>query len=178
MARPNPAGKGTVMSMPVSEKNFLEKIASYVPGVAGYRERESRRETDRRIREFLAARLDEGRASLNAMRNRATDAGDLKPLDGIGRLDRTLQKSVSTLRYADYGFSGLFDQVKIREAELDQVYAYDAALVTEVVALADALRAAAATIPDGPALLALSAPAEQLDLKIARRREIFEKPTA
>ena len=166
------------MSMPVSEKNFLEKIASYIPGVAGYREREGRRETDRRVREFLAGRLDEGRAGLIALRNVATDAGGLKALDAIGRLDRILQKSVSSLRYADYGFSGLFDQVKIREAELDQIHAYDAALVADVVALADALRTAGGATPDGASILALSASAEQLDLKIARRREIFEKPTA
>jgi hypothetical protein len=166
------------MSMPVSEKNFLEKIASYIPGIAGYREREARRETDRRLREFLAARLDEGRASLNGLRNQATDAGRLSTLDTIGRLDRTIQKSVSSLRYADYGFSGLFDQVKIREAELDQIYAYDAGLVGDVVALADALKAAQAASAEGDALSDLAASAETLDLKIARRREIFEKPTA
>jgi hypothetical protein len=28
------------MTMPVSEKNFLERIASHIPGLAGYRERE------------------------------------------------------------------------------------------------------------------------------------------
>jgi len=166
------------MSMPVSEKNFLEKIASYIPGIAGYREREARRETDRRLREFLAARLDEGRASLNGLRNQATDAGRLSILDTIGRLDRTIQKSVSSLRYADYGFSGLFDQVKIREAELDQIYAYDAGLVGDVVALAEALKAAQAASSEGDALSDLAASAETLDLKIARRREIFEKPTA
>ena len=166
------------MSLPVSEKSFLEKIASTIPGVAGYREREARRETDRRIREFLAERLDEGRAALNGLRGQATDAGEFKALDAIGKLDRILQKSVSSLRYADYGFSGLFDQLKIREAELDQVYAYDAALVTDVVALADTLRAGSATVPEVAALVALFGTAEQLDLRIARRREIFEKPTA
>jgi hypothetical protein len=166
------------MSMPVSEKNFLEKIASYIPGVAGYRERESRRETDRRVREFLALRLDEGRAGLNALRNEATDAGHLKVLDAIGKLDRILQKSVSSLRFADYGFSGLFDQMKIREAELDQVYAYDAALVTDVIALSDRLRAGQGTVPEIATIVALAGQAEQLDVRIARRREIFEKPTA
>lgn len=165
------------MTMPVSEKNFLERIASHIPGVAGYRDRESRRETDRRVREFLAGRLDEGRAALNALRNQATDAGQLKVLDAIGKLDRVLQKSVSSLRYADYGFSGLFDQMKIREAELDQVYAYDAALVTDVVALSDTLRAGAGSVPEISTLAGLAGTAEQLDLRIARRREIFEKPT-
>ena len=166
------------MSMPVSEKNFLEKIASDIPGVAGYRERESRRETDRRIREFLAQRLDDGRAGLNALRNQATDAGQLKALDAIGKLDRILQKSVSSLRFADYGFSGLFDQLKIREAELDQVYAYDAALVTDVISLSDTLRARQEAVPEIATLAALAGTAEHLDVRIARRREIFEKPTA
>ena len=165
------------MTVPVSEKNFLEKIANYIPGVAGYREREGRRETDRRVRDFLAGRLDEGRAGLSALRNVATDAGQLKTLDAIGRLDRILQKSVSSLRYADYGFSGLFDQLKIREVELDQICAYDAALMTDVVALSDALRSISAVAPVGSTLVAFTNTAEQLDQKIARRREMFETPT-
>jgi len=164
------------MTVPVSEKNFLEKIASHIPGVAGYREREGRRETDRRVREFLAGRLDEGRAGLTHLRNLATDAGQLKTLDAIGRLDRMLQKSVSSLRYADYGFSGFFDQLKIREAELDQICTYDEALVTDVFAFTDALRSVCQTAPDGSTLVTLAGTAEELDLKIARRREIFEKP--
>jgi hypothetical protein len=165
------------MTMPTSEKNFLEKIASFIPGVAGYREREARRETDRRLREFLALRLDEGRASLNALRNAATDSGRLKLLDAIGQLDRELQKSVSSLRYADYGFSGFFDQMKIREPELDRICAYDEALVTDVVGLSDALRALVADAVDAASLAALPSTAKQLDLKIARRREILEAPT-
>jgi hypothetical protein len=166
------------MPVLVSEKNFLEKIASHVPGIAGYREREGRRETDRRVREFLAGRLDEGRAALMSARNAATDAGELKTLDDIGRLDRIVQKSVSSLRYADYGFSGVFDQLKIGEAELDRICAYDTALVTEGVALSDSLRALSGGAPNPSALAALAVAAEQLDQKIARRREIFEKPTA
>ena len=68
--------------------------------------------------------------------------------------------------------------MKIREAELDQIYAYDAGLVGDVIALADALKALQAASAEGAALSDLAASAETLDLKIARRREIFEKPTA
>ena len=165
------------MTMPVSEKNFLERIASHIPGIAGYRERESRRETDRRLREFLAGRLDGGRSALQALRNKAMDAGELGTLDAIGRLDRALQKSVSSLRYADYGYSGVFDQVKIKEAELDQIYAYDAALVDDVVALSDKLRAAGAAAPDAGSIGGLADAAAALDDRIVRRREVLEKPT-
>ena len=165
------------MSMPISEKNFLERIASHVPGIAGYREREERRETDRRLREFLAARLDEGRGALNGLRNRATDAGELKVLDTIGRLDRALQKSVSSLRYADYGYSGVFDQVKIGEAELEQIYAYDASLIADVTGVSEKLRAAGAGPAELASLAGLADVADQLDVKIVRRHEVLEKPT-
>jgi hypothetical protein len=113
---------------------------------------------------------------LNAARNAATDAGELKMLDAIGRLDRIVQKSVSSLRYADYGFSGLFDQLKIGQAELDQIYAYDAGLVDDVVVLADSLRKISGTVPEIATLVTLAGTAEQLDLKVARRRELFEAP--
>jgi hypothetical protein len=158
------------MTMPVSEKNFLERLASYVPGLAGYREREGRRETDRRLREFLATRLDEGRAGLNDARQRATRDKDMAGLDGIGRIDRTLQKAVAGLRYADHGYSGVFDQLKIGEAELAAIYAYDTALAADVVALSDKLRAG------GTDLAELDRAAAALDLKVARRREVLEKP--
>ena len=162
------------MSMPVSEKNFLEKLASYIPGLAGYREREGRRETDRRLREFAAGRLDDARQSLVARRNRALDAGELEALDAIGRLDRVLQKTVAALRYADYGYSGVFDQVKILEAELDRIYAYDAALVTDVVALSGRLTSSPA--PDPQELASIADAAEQLDQRVAKRREVLETP--
>ena len=162
------------MSMPVSEKHFLEKIASYIPGVAGYREREGRRETDRRLREFAAGRLDEARQTLVGRRNRALDAGELEALDAIGRLDRVLQKTVAALRYADHGYSGVFDQVKILEAELDRIYAYDAALVTDVVALSE--RLASSQAPDPGEWASIADAAEGLDQKVARRREVLESP--
>jgi hypothetical protein len=164
------------MGMTVSEKNFLEKIASHVPGVSGYREREARRETDRRLREFLAGRLDEARRSLDAVRNAATRAGELGILNEAGRLDRALQKGAAGLRFADYGYSGLFDQVKIREVELDRIYAYDEALLADVVAIAELLATLAGAAPDGEALSDLARRAEELDRRIGRRKELFDTP--
>jgi hypothetical protein len=164
------------MGMTVSEKNFLEKIAAHVPGLAGYRERESRRETDRRLRDFLAGRLDEARRALDAVRNAATRTGELGILNEVGRLDRAIQKSAAGLRYADYGYSGLFDQVKIREAELDRIYAYDEGLLGDVLALGEALDRLGGAAPDGPAVAELAKRAEDLDRRVVRRKEVFETP--
>lgn len=160
--------------MPSSEKSFLEKIVETIPGVKGYRDREARRETDRRLREYLARRLDEGRGGLDALRRACVAAGDLSPLDAVGRLDRTIQKIAAALRYAEAGYSGFFDQVKIGEAELDRLYAYDEALLVEVQGLAEAVREAA----EGQAQLeALERRAAQLDEQVSRRRDLFNSPT-
>ncbi len=164
------------MSMPVSEKNFLEKVASLIPGVSGYREREGRRESDRRLREFLAGRLEEGRRAVDALRNAATRSGAMEALGTAGRLDAALQKCVASLRYADYGYSGIFDQVKIREAELDRIYAFDEALLGEVTAISEGL-AAAAKEGAGGSVESLAARVEALDRTIGRRKELFDTPS-
>lgn len=161
------------MTMQVSEKNFLEKIAAHVPGIAGYREREGRRETDRRLREFLAGRVGEARVALDGLRNRVTSSGELSLMNDVARLDRVLQKAESSLRFADYGYSGVFDQVKIREAELERIYAYDLALLADVQALGERVRGLA---PDATSLAEASRLAEDLDAKIVRRKEIFDTP--
>ncbi len=163
--------------MPSSERNFLVKLADKIPGVKGYRDREARRETDRRLREYLARRLDEGRAGLDAVRRAAVSSKDLGPLDAVGRLDRSLQKTAASLRYADAGYSGFFDQVKIGEAELDRLYAYDEALLAEVHGIAEALRAAGAGRPDAAAIEALERRAGELDEQVSRREDLFNSPT-
>lgn len=164
------------MSLTVSEKNFLEKLASFVPGLSGYREREGRRETDRRLREFLAGRLEESGSALAGLRNTLTRAGSLDLLNEVARLDKSLQKAAGSLRFADYGYSGLFDQVKIREEELDRIYAYDLALLGDVQALGERVEAAAAGEPRAETLQELAQAAEGLDRKIVRRKEIFDTP--
>ena len=164
------------MSLLVSEKNFVEKLASFIPGIAGYRERESRRETDRRLREFLAGRLEEAAGSLAALRNVVTRGGALEVMNDVARLDKSLQKAASSLRFADYGYSGLFDQVKIREEELERIYAYDLTLLGDVLALGERVQAASEASPKNETLQELAQAAEGLDRKIVRRKELFDTP--
>jgi len=164
------------VSMPISEKSFLERLADLVPGVSGYRDREARRETDRRLREHMASRLEEAREDLNRMRLRLRGAEGLDLLDRVGQLDRTLETCVASLRYADQGYRGVFDQVKIGEKELEKLYAYDEGLLLEVRGLAEQARALAQDRPAQAPLDELDRRATQLARSIGRRREVFEAP--
>jgi hypothetical protein len=166
--------------MLISEKNFLERLAARLPGIGGYREREGRRETDRRLREWLAGRLDEGASDLDPLRNAITRGGRLDAMNDLGELDRTIKKTAAALRFADAGYGGLFDAVKIREDELAAIYAFDLSLLESVETLALRLHALATGSPPGAEaeteLTAILADARRLDHAVGRRRELFEKP--
>ena len=132
------------MDMYQSEKNLLEKLADAIPGLKGYREKESRRDTDKRFREYLAGRIEGARNTIDESKREIVSAGRLDGLADIDRLSQKALKAANLIRYASYGYSGFFDQVKIEEGELDRLYQYDMSLLADVEAL-EASAAGAAT---------------------------------
>jgi hypothetical protein len=128
------------MDMYQSEKNWLEKLADAIPGVKDYREKEARRDTDKRFREYLAGRIDASRQALDEVKREQLNAGNLAELDDVDLLSQKLFRIANTIRHASYGYSGFFDQVKIQEAELDRIYQYDLSLMGDVEALENGLK--------------------------------------
>ena len=51
-----------------------------------------------------------------------------------------MQRAADSLRFATYGYSGLFDQVKMRDEELDRLYRHDEGLIGAVAALEGGVR--------------------------------------
>jgi hypothetical protein len=129
------------MDLYQSEKNWLEKLADAIPGLKDYREKEARRDTDKRFREFLAGRIDASRDTLDEVKRQRLNEGNLDELDDLDRLSQKLFKIANSIRHASYGYAGFFDQVKIQEAELDRIYQYDLSLMSEVEALENSLTA-------------------------------------
>ncbi len=150
-----------------SEKNFLEKIADAIPGLSGYREKENRRTTDKRLREYLAARMDNARKKLSDLKLTLTNEGRLSELDDIGLFERRLQKLGDSLRYASYGYAGFFDQLKIRDEELDLLYQHDLSFLGVLEQLEKSVEA------DGTDLKAIVARIEEL---MEERKQLFETP--
>jgi len=164
------------MAIEQSERNFLEKIADLIPGLAGYRAKESRRDTDKRLREHMAGRIDALRLKIEEIKAAATDAGDLDLLDDLGRLDARMQRTADALRYADYGYSGFFDQLKIREAELDRIYAYDTAMFEDLDLLARDVGKLKYDAIGNLTLREVEGTVAAIELKVANRKDIFETP--
>lgn len=128
------------MEMYQSEKNWLEKLADAIPGLKDYREKEARRDTDKRFREYLASRIDSSRDALDEVKRDQLASGNLDVLDDVDRLSQKLFKIANMIRHASYGYAGFFDQVKVQEAELDKIYQYDLSLLGEVEAIENSLK--------------------------------------
>ena len=128
-----------------SAYNKLEEIAKDLPGYKGYKQKEVRREADKLVRLKVARGFDEQRRRLNRVAVQLADAGRLRVLMPLDRAIMRLQLLIDRLKTASYGYAGLFDAIKVREAELDALYDYDAALVDgedRVSTLIDAVAAA------------------------------------
>jgi hypothetical protein len=137
-------------------KNWFERLAEHVPGYKGYKEKELRREADKTQRMFVAERLDTIGRKLEDVKLDLVNAGQLAMLAVIDVAGRKLRTVTDKIRYADYGYAGLFDTDKVDEAILDQLYQFDNALVTgaqEIETLANALNASSPTLKNDISLM-------------------------
>lgn len=153
------------MEMYQSEKNVLEKLADAIPGLKGYRDKEARRDTDKRLREYMAGRIEGTKKNIDDIKRGMVNKGQLQGLAEIDRLAQRITKVAGSIRYASYGYSGFFDQVKIQEAELDRVYQYDLALIADIEALEASVKENNPTDWEGKI--------NALDSKIEGRKSIF-----
>ena len=124
-----------------ARRNWLERLGEKIPGFRGYQDRELRRDVDRLQREHLAGEIGRLKGAAREKARAYTDAGRIGSLAGFERLDRQLDGLAQSVRFADYGASGLFDAVKIGEAELARLYEFDLALLEELAELERAIAA-------------------------------------
>ncbi len=153
-------------------QNDLETLANKIPGFRGYRERELRRDADRLQREQLANRLDEAKKALNDVALALTRTGSLDLVNDVETARKRLDKVVNRIRYADRGYSGFFDTVKVDENVLARVYQFDLSLLAGVEAVHAAAPAAVAA-PSRETLQALTTRIDALDTQLADREAIL-----
>jgi hypothetical protein len=112
--------------------NKVEQKMKDIPGYKGYKEKEVRREADKLLRMQVARGFDEQRRRLMGVQANLVSAGRLNAVLLLDRAVGKLQLLVDRLKTASYGYSGVFSAVKVREAELDALYAFDEALLSGV----------------------------------------------
>lgn len=151
-------------------QNLLEQVANAIPGFKGYREKELRRDADKIHREHLANRLEECKRTLDTLASDATRGGSLDIINDIESARKRLDKVVARIRYADRGYAGFFDAIKIDEPLLERVYQFDLGLIADVTSV----RSAADEGGDAKACVtALLAAIGALDARLVEREQIL-----
>jgi len=119
------------------DPNPLQKLTQSIPGFSGYLEREQRRGADKLLREFLAEEIDGIIERLERIATDWANEGELDYLDDLEQTSGRLNRAADNLRYADYGYSGFFDLVKIDEEDLHRFYEYDLSLRSFIADISD-----------------------------------------
>lgn len=110
----------------------VERLVRLVPGLGRYQDREGLRETDKRVRVYVAELLGNLGRELEPVQRRLTEERRLDRLPALDRLGRQLNTLADRTRFANYGFAGVFAVHKVREAELAALHGFDLRMVAEV----------------------------------------------
>jgi hypothetical protein len=154
-------------------QNALERLMNSIPGFKGYRERDLRRDADRLQREYLSSRLDEGKKALNQVAMALTRGGDLDVMNDVETARKRLDKVSSKILYAERGYSGFFDAVKVDETVLARVYQFDMGLIEDVDGVRAAASAAAQSADSRSALQDLIGRIDALDARLSERVDVL-----
>ena len=109
--------------------DIFKKIASKIPGFKGYVERQNRRDSDKLIRDTIYRRFRELEGRVSDLQVEFINQGEIKYTDDLEKAALRLRTFADRVRTAPRGYAGLFDAIKVNEAELTALYEYDATLL-------------------------------------------------
>ena len=121
--------KDQVFGKVTEDMDPFKKILKKVPGFGGYIERQKRRDSDKLIREYIFDQFRELEARVSGLQRDFIAQGEIAYVDDLEATAIKLRTFADRIRTAARGYSGLFDAVNINEAELTQIYEYDASML-------------------------------------------------
>ncbi len=111
------------------EQDFIKKILAKIPGFKGYIERGDRRMSDKLLREQVANEFETLYGRISGLQRDLISQGGIALVDDMEAAAIKIRQFIDRVKTASYGYSGIFDAIKIKEDKLAMVYEYDAALL-------------------------------------------------
>lgn len=121
--------KDQIFQKVTSSMDIFKKIASKIPGFKGYVERQNRRDSDKLVRDTIYRRFRELESRVSDIQVDFINQGDISYTDDLEKAALRLRTFADRIHTAPRGYSSLFEAVKINEAELAKLYAFDVALL-------------------------------------------------
>lgn len=121
------------------DRGIFERIALYIPGYRGYREKNIRREIDRLVRSHIALSIKEAKTVLSDLKRQIMENGDIDSVKSIERINTKIDTYMKSIESAESGYSGIWETMKTTESDLDGVVEWDEKLVVGSEELKSAL---------------------------------------
>ena len=115
-----------------NQLNIVEKLLNTIPGFKGYYDRETRRDSDHVQRQYIADKMRNLKGDMQKVIRVVAREKRLDVLTEYDEVLRGMDKFINEVTYANRGYSGFFDLVKIEEAELEAIYQFDIQIVERV----------------------------------------------
>ncbi len=131
-----------------SQVDPFKKLVGFIPGFNGYIERQNRRDADKVLRDTVARRFEEQWKRASNLQVEMVNGGMIALLDDMEKAALQLRTFIDKITTAPRGYSGMFDAVKINEAELEAIYQFDAAFFDLAEQVARALDNVEASLAD------------------------------
>ncbi len=115
--------------------NIAAKVVRIVPGIGTYQDKETLRDIDKRLRDYLALILDRERGRINDVKKLLTRNLKLDPLDDLERIARKMHQVGDTIKFAAYGWSPVFGQASVDKQRLENLYEFDRLLEDHIAVI-------------------------------------------
>lgn len=121
--------KDNILNKVQADMDAFKKILEKIPGFKGYIDRQARRDSDKLLRDTVFRRFRDLEGRVSEVQRDFISHGELMYVDDLEAAAVRLRTFADRVRTAPRGYSSLFEAVKINEAELKNLYDYDAALL-------------------------------------------------
>jgi hypothetical protein len=166
-----------ILEKVTGDQDFFKKILAKIPGFKGYIERGDRRLSDKILREKIADEFEVHYQRVSSLQRDLISQGELQYIDDLEASALKLRQFIDRVKTASYGYAGIFDAIKIKQDELDQVHQYDYALLTlsdEVASAVDNVETSIGTEGLDAALRHLRTVSQQCVDAFNKRSEVMQ----
>jgi archaellum biogenesis ATPase FlaH len=110
----------------------LKKAVRILPGVGSYQDKESLRESDKKLRDHISAQLAYCMETIERLKTDISRKGSLSFLKDLDDISRQIDTLSRTIAFASRGYAGIFDSNLTDEKALSDLFKFDQSFKEDV----------------------------------------------
>ena len=124
--------KGGIMGTKETVGRVLKKAVRILPGIGSYQDKESIRDSDKKLRDHISTKLAYYMDIIERLKTDISRKGSLSFLKELDDISRQMDKVSRTITFASRGYAGVFDSYLADEKALSNLFEFDQSLKEEV----------------------------------------------